>query len=542
MYILGINAAFHDTSACLLKDGKIVAAIEEERLSRKKHCQDFPMRSIKYCLNKAGISLEEVNYVVQDLYETENDFPDQWMKLPKEKRIKVRHHLGHAAAAYYCSGFTDAAILTTDGGGSKGIYSEMFHSSLVRERQVFWVARGKDIIELSTFGSPEYGKEKPMPMSIGHIYEEVCDILGYGPLEGPGKVMGLSSYGTGRLSRDFLENYVQYPNGHIFYKRERLEYEEYRRKCNEKVKENHAELSYLIQKETEECMIRMAEYLYKVTGSKNLCLGGGVALNCVANRRILNETPFENIYIFPASADAGIAVGNAYYVYYNLADGEFIPQKLESPYLGRAYTDLEIEAAICEHNSYLEVKKSNKKELLFEIANAIADGRIVGWFQGGSEIGPRSLGHRSILANPCIPEMKDILNERVKHREVFRPFAPSVLKERASEFFNIATESPYMLLVADVLDGKKELLPSVTHVDGTARLQTVTKGQNDIFYELIKTFGNLTGVPVLLNTSFNVAGEPIVEKPIDAVRCFVKTDIDILVIENYIIKKRMFDD
>lgn len=544
MYVLGLNTAFHDTSACLVKDGRIVVAIEEERLSRTKHSTRYPMGAIRYCLDAAGIGMSDVDLIVSDLFEPEEGMEDAWMNEllitgERPRAVKLRHHLGHAAAAFYASGFEDAAILTTDGGGSRGIYDSLFHSNRVRERQVFWRGTGLDIWEISTMGSPEPGEEQPYPPSIAHVYEMASTLLGFNILEGPGKIMGLASYGSGQLKRELMEHYIQYPNGHWIYKHRTLGYEDYSRPESGEFLPKHAELAYMIQQETERAMVSMAHHLYRITRSKNLCIGGGVGLNCVANRKILDETPFEKVYLFPACSDSGLAVGNALYGYYKILKGDSSIVSLPHPYLGKSYAKSEIEESILAYQDQLEVHYYEDSPTYVQVvAEAIHEGKIVAWFYEGSEIGPRALGHRSILADARRPEMKDVLNYRVKHREPFRPFAPSVLLEHASLYFELSQPSPYMLMVAEVKESGRSLLPSITHVDGTARVQTLTREENGLYYDLVSRFHDLTGVPVILNTSFNVAGEPIVEKPAEAIRCFLSTDIDLLAMDHFILKKK----
>jgi carbamoyltransferase len=544
MYVLGLNVSFHDTSACLIKDGKIIAAIEEERLSRNKHELSYPMRAIRYCLNAANITIKDVDLIVEDIFEDISYEQQEWLGMDKkklgDKSVKLRHHLGHAASAYYCSSFEDAAIITTDGGGTRGVYKELFKSDKVRERQVFWRGTGKDIIEVSTSGSAE-DEKRPTPASVGHVYEMACELLGYGHLEGPGKLMGLASYGTGKVSRDFDQNYIKYPNGHCVHKNNYIGYDNYRRDPSEPISQEHAEIAYMVQNELEEAMIQMANHLYHITRSKNLCISGGVGLNCVANKKVLDNTPFENIYLFPACADSGLAIGNAFYGYYSILGGKRnVTSEVFSPYCGVVYSKEKVAECLEQHKDSIKYQYyDNEDSYLEEVAKLISDGKIVAWYNGGSEIGPRALGNRSILADARNPEMKDILNNRVKHREYFRPFAPAVPLQFASRYFDINIPSPYMLLVTDVLPEARSCLPSITHIDGTARLQTVTEEFNSRFYRLLMKFGALTGTYVILNTSFNVAGEPIVEKPLEAVLCFLGTDIDYLAIENFIISKNI---
>lgn len=540
MYVLGINSSFHDTAACLVKDGNIVVAIEEERLIHEKHTSKYPMSAIRYCLQAENIQLDDIDLIVSDLFEDFSEKEQIWLKTydqeKKIKKISLRHHLGHAAAAFFCSGFQDAAIITTDGGGTRGVYKEMFRSNAVRERQVFWRGSGNSIYEISTSGSVE-DENRPIPASIGHVYEMACDYLGYGYLEGPGKVMGLASYGTGSLSRDFSTFYTTYPNGQIIHTLNELNLPIERIKSTDHITKEHQELAYMVQKELEYTLVKMANHIYNITQCKYLCIGGGVGLNCVANTKILENTPFEKVYLFPACADSGIAVGNALYGYYHILKGKGNPQRYFSPYTGIKYTETEVKDTLDSYGDMIKYQYYNDDEYVKLVAKMIENGQIVSWFYGSSEIGPRALGNRSILADARNIEMKDILNQRVKHREYFRPFAPAVLKEKMKDYFTLDYDSPYMLFVSNVKDEAKDKIPSVTHIDNTARVQTVSQQSNPMFYKLIKAFGDITGIYVILNTSFNDNGQPIVEKPKDAVDCFLGTNIDVLAIENYIVTK-----
>jgi carbamoyltransferase len=561
-HVLGISCFYHDAAAALLRDGKIVAACQEERLSRKKHDADFPGRAIKYVLKEGGITpseLDAVGFYDKPLLKFERmlstyiaTFPRSFKSFRKaipvwlhEKlwvpaiiRRELRpykgpiyfaeHHMSHAASCFLVSPFEEAAILTVDGVGEWATAS-------------YGMGRGNDITLF---------KEIRFPHSLGLLYSAFTYYLGFKVNSAEYKVMGLAPYGKPvhydrimtemmRLNDDgsFKLNmkYFSYDygltmtNGH---------FSEFfggpPRKPETWMTEREFDIAASVQKVCEEVVLRMARYIQKETGLRNLCMAGGVALNCVANGRVIRETPFQNLFVQPAAGDAGGAVGVAHYIY-NTLEKQPRGQPWSHAYLGPCYSDDEIAGYLDSQGAKYRVLCD--RELVETTARLIADKNVVGWFQGRMEFGPRALGGRSILADPRDPKMRDTLNQKIKFREGFRPFAPSVLADKSPDWFDIDCESPYMLLVAQVREGKR-YIPSVTHVDNSARLQTVTRESNPLYYDLIVAFEKQTGVPVIINTSFNVRGEPIVCTPHDAYLCFMRTNMDNLVMGHYLLEKR----
>lgn len=559
MYILGISCFYHDSAACLIKDGEIMSACEEERFTRKKHDNSFPSNAVRYCLQKAGIKINEVDYVgfyekpfvkfERILYSCLTTFPNSfpfffksmpvWIKeklwmaplIKKELNFKrevlfVDHHLSHAASSFLVSPFHKAAILTLDAVGE-------------------WTTSASGIGEGTKI---ELWKEINFPHSLGMFYSAFTSHLGFEVMEGEYKVMGLASYGTPnyvdkvkKVIRIFSDGSYQLNLDYFdFHFGERMTNKKFEtlfgkpRGKDDPVTEYHEDLAASLQAVTEEVILKMCLSLYQETKTENLCMAGGVALNCVANGRIVKETPFKNLFIQPAAGDAGGALGTAFYLY-NTVLGYKRGYVMRDAYLGPEFGSSEIETFL--KNKKIRYKKFGEDDLVKKVAGLIEENNVVGWFQGRMEFGPRALGHRSILANASNPQMKEIINLKIKHREPFRPFAPSALVEYSKEYFDLPVESPFMLLVSGVKKGKKKYLPAITHVDGTARVQTVSKKDNGIYYDLIKEYGKISGIPVVLNTSFNVRGEPIVCTPEDAYNCFIKTDIDYLVLGNYLISK-----
>jgi len=544
LIILGFqNYANHDSGACLFRIDESneeirYVAISEERLNRKKYSYFFPAHSIKYCMDALGIeSVKEIDMVVGDwarikrwhnsgpaYRKAEFDYIKLKLNIPPEKFYQVPyHHDAHAASAFYPSGFKEAAILTVDGTGSD------------LETQNIYYGKGDRIIPL----------EKGLESGIGKAYNWIgCKVLPFDRNEAPGKVMGLAPYGE-KYKMKVINFQPKYDGIHTDYTElfSRLPYVKLRPSALKSAKDQKdalkpyfARAAYEIQEECERAMLHLARRAYQLTKSKNICLAGGVALNSVANKKILDQAPFENIYIQPASSDSGLPLGLCLYAYYMIDKSR--PKKrfiMPNAYTGVSYNKKEIKQLLDSKKfSYTEIG-----EQVAGVAKLIAKNYIVGWLRGGSEYGPRALGARSILANATHPKMKEILNERVKHRESFRPFAPAVLEEDADEYFELnGYPSPYMLLVAKVKKNKQKVVPAITHVDGTARVQTVNRLQNALYYDLISEFKKLTGVPVILNTSYNVAGEPIVETPRDALITFLGTNIDYLYLEGYLISKK----
>lgn len=596
MYILGISAYYHDSAACLVCDGEVVAASQEERFTRKKHDSAFPNQAINYCLKEASITPLQVDYIVfydkpflkfERLLETYLAFApkglrsfitsmpvwlkdklfqkrvitdaikDLWGKGTKweERLLFSEHHLSHAASAFFPSPFESAAVLTMDGVG------EWTTTSLA-------IGQGNKL---------DVVKEIHFPHSLGLLYSAMTYYTGFKVNSGEYKVMGLAPYGKpiyadlikkhlidikedGSFTLDM--SYFNYCTGlTMTSKKFDAAFGGAPRKPESELTQREMDLAASVQAVTEEVVIKLAKGIAKSTGQKNLCLAGGVALNCVANGKLLREKIFDNIWIQPAAGDAGGAVGAALGAYYimlgqprvldkNLLDG------MKGSYLGPEFSQAQIEKELDQSGAVYT--SYSPEEVVTKTAQALADGKAIGWMSGRMEFGPRSLGGRSILADPRSPTMQKLLNLKVKYRESFRPFAPSVLREDVSEWFDLDSDSPYMLLVADVAKSKqrsmtqeegalfgieklnilRSSIPSVTHVDYSARVQTVHEQTNPRFYQLIKQFKELTGCPVLVNTSFNVRGEPIVCTATDAFRCFMGTELDVLVVGNVFLEKQ----
>ena len=597
MNILGISAYYHDAAACLVVDGEIISAAQEERFTRKKHDENFPINAINYCLSEVKLAAHQIDYVVfydkpflkfERLFETYLAFAPKgfksfstslpvWIKdklfqksvildalkefLDKDVDWSTRllfseHHLSHAASAFFPSPFEEAAVLTMDGVG------EWATTSLA-------VGKGSNLTVKN---------EIHFPHSLGLLYSAMTYYTGFKVNSGEYKVMGLAPYGEPKYA-DLIKNhlidikedgsfhldmsYFNYCTG-LTMTSERFNqlFGAPPRKSESILSQREMDLAASIQAVTEEVVIKLARGIKKSTGSNNLCLAGGVALNCVANGKLLRENIFDHIWIQPASGDAGGAVGAALAAYY-LMLGQ--PRKVDAQdsmkgaYLGPEFNQKEIEQRLSHVGAIFE--SVSDAELINKTAQALADGLAVGWHQGRMEFGPRSLGARSIIADPRSPSVQKQLNLKVKYRESFRPFAPSVLIEEVADWFQIDTDSPYMLLVADVnkdkqldmteeqknlfgidkLNVPRSEIPAVTHVDYSARIQTVSKNTNPKYHALISKFKEITGCPVLVNTSFNVRGEPIVCSPEDAFNCLMGTDIDFLVVGNCILRKEHQD-
>ena len=566
MYTLGISCYYHDSAAAVLKDGKVIAAVEEERFSRLKFDDRFPKLAINWCLKQAGINAENIDFIAfydkpvlkferlldnyiavapRGLFSFLDIIPKWihkrlWVKDEISKHLKgfegkiifPDHHMSHAAHAFFTSPFDEAAILTVDGVGE-------------------W--------STTTFGT---GKDTTIklindirwPHSLGLFYSAFTYFLGFKVNEGEYKLMGLSAYGKPKYYDKILDELIDVKNDgsiHLNMKYFAFTYDKYMtnqnfsdllgippRKHDQKAEQIHFDVAASAQLVLEDVLLKMVNHIHNKTKMKNLCLGGGVALNGVANYRILREGPFENLHIPPSPGDAGSAVGCGQYLYYCHAKNKrTIPQSSErivnNIYVGPEYSNNEIKSFLEKNKITYEFLET--QSLLERTAGLVSAGNIVGWYQGRMEWGPRALGNRSILADPRDVKMKDILNEKIKHRESFRPFAPSILEEHVAEYFDIDVSSPYMLLVARVK--KPEKIPAVTHVNGTGRLQSVSKDVNPLYYDLIFEFYKQTNVPVIINTSMNVMGEPIVNTPEEAYAMIVKTDIDHIVMGNYLISK-----
>jgi len=594
-HILGISAYYHDSAACLLTDGRIVAAAQEERFTRKKHDPRFPAEAVRYCLKEGGVSVSDLRYVVfydkpilkfDRLLETYLSFAPSglrsfimamplWIKEKlflkevlrnelhaiagegKKKSLPEilfgEHHESHAASAFYPSPYESAVVLCLDGVGE-------WATSTV------WHGKGNKLTPLW---------EIPFPHSLGLLYSAFTYHTGFKVNSGEYKVMGLAPYGEPKYLKAIYAHLIDVKQDGTF--RLNMDYFDYctgfamtnsrfseifggpPREPESRLTQREMDLARSVQDVTEDIMLRLANSVHRETGEKNLCMAGGVALNCVANGRILREGPFENIWIQPAAGDAGGALGTALAAWYQVenkprkADG--VRDNMRGSYLGPAFNDDEIGRFVRENG--IPATRLSDDQLFDRVAEDLAVGKIIGWFQGRMEFGPRALGARSIIGDARNPNMQATMNLKIKFRESFRPFAPSVLRERVNDFFEMDVDSPYMLLVGQVqparcipMNSKDQQLwgidqlnvlrsdiPAVTHIDYSARIQTVHEDTNPRYHRLLKAFEKKTAYGLIVNTSFNVRGEPIVCSPEDAYRCFMRTEIDVLVLENYVINK-----
>jgi carbamoyltransferase len=591
MRILGISAFYHDSAAALIENGRVVAAAQEERFTRRKHDAAFPHNAIAYCLSEAGVGADELDHVVfydkpflkfERLLETyialaPRGFRSFKMSIPlwlreklfqknllcdelgkfsenfdKSRLLFCEHHLSHAASAFYPSPFENAAVLTMDGVGEWATTSTAMGNG--NRLEIF--------------------QEIHFPHSLGLLYSALTYYTGFKVNSGEYKVMGLAPYGEPKFAKLILDNLIDLkPDGSFRLDMSFFDYctgftmtnDRFAKLFGEAVRSPdqlltpfHMDVAASIQSVLDEAVLRLTRSLAKKTGSRNLCLAGGVALNCVANGKVLRDGSFENIWIQPAAGDAGGAVGAALAAYHifkiqpretNGADG------MSGAFLGPSFPQAEIERRMTEAGARFAVL--GEDELIEMTAQALAGQKAVGWFQGRMEFGPRSLGARSILGDPRSPGMQKNLNLKVKYRESFRPFAPAVLREDVSEWFDLSSDSPYMLIVAEVREDKRRRMsaeelalfgidklnvarseiPAVTHVDYSARIQTVHGNTNPLFHKLLSRFKALTGCPILVNTSFNVRGEPIVCTPEDAFRCFMGNELDMLIVGNCVLQK-----
>jgi carbamoyltransferase len=592
MYILGISCFYHDAAAVLLKDGVLVAAAEEERFTRIKHDFDFPENAIRFCLDFEGISSKELDYVIfyekpflkfeRILMTSFQGFPKSWkafreamiawlgdklwvkslikdrLKIEEKKILFGEHHLSHAASAFYPSPFGKSAIMTVDGVGEWA-------------SATMGMGEGNNVKIL---------KEIRFPHSLGLLYSAFTAFLGFKVNNGEYKVMGMAPYGRPKYIDKIYDNLIHVASDGSFWMN--MDYFSYHKSDEQtfnsrfeslfgeprpkemnfftsntrypsyfgekpsnykelcRKNEHYADIAASIQKVTEEILLRLAQSLYEETGISNLCIAGGVGLNSVANGRILRETPFTQLFIQPAAGDSGGALGAALHAYHSLL-GKPRHFTLEHAYWGKSYSETDIRSFLEEENIQHEYIQDDDK-LIDRVVEDLVAGKVVGWFQGRFEWGPRALGNRSILADPRSEEMKDLVNIKIKFREPFRPFAPVILEEHAKEFFDteddITKQYParYMLLVLPFMKDKANSINAVNHM-GTGRLQTIREEWNPRYYRIIKRFGEETDVPVLLNTSFNLRGEPIVNTPKNAYNTFSKSGIDALVLENYLIRK-----
>jgi carbamoyltransferase len=563
MYILGISCYFHDSAACLLKDGNIVAAAEEERFTRIKHDNRFPINAVNYCLKEAKITPERLSYVVfyekpfqkferilQTCVETFphsfkmfRDALPQWiaekLRMPgvikkkldyKGEVLFVPHHKSHAASAFFASPFEEAAIVTIDAVGEW--VSTAIH-----------YGKGNEIKTLKVINFPH---------SLGLFYSTITSYLGFKVLSDEYKVMGLAGWGRPTYYNkfkkliDFKEDgsfklnmkYFSYTHSEKMFSDELVKEFGKPREYEGKIEKRHMDIAASLQKITEDVILRIVKHAFDLTKSENLCMAGGVALNSVANGKILMSRIFKNVFFQPAATDAGGALGAALYAYNNIL-GKKRNYVMKDAFLGPKFSDKEIKEFLESKN--VKFEKLSEKEIIKAAAEAIAGNKVLGWFQDRMELGPRALGHRSILANPSNPKMKAILNEKVKHREWFRPFAPSVLLENVRDYFDFDIDMPFMIITLPVKEERRKRIISATHIDGTARPQTTIQKREGIYHRLIREFDSLTGVPALINTSFNLRGEPIVCSPQDAFSDFMKTKMDYLILGNYIINKKDYN-
>jgi carbamoyltransferase len=552
--IIGIAAHFHDASCCLLQDGNILAAAQEERFSRVKHDPGVPKLSFRYCLESAGVAVSEIDCLAY--YETPRKKVSRqvWTMMPKLSELAdvllrldpnrpewelreflgyegpiifFEHHAAHAASSFFFSGFAEAAVLTVDGVGewASGTYGYGNGRNLTHFEEVWF------------------------PHSLGLLYSTITDYLGFSVNDGEYKVMGLAPYGTPAYTRQMRALVEGGENGQY---RLNLKYFDFQsvdrmfsdllpelfgqptRKENSHITQFHKDIAKSLQCVLEEVLIEKANYLHRKTGSENLCMAGGIALNCVANSRILKDGPFKRLFVQPAANDAGGALGAAALAFYGMSDTS-VMQPLKHDYFGPEYSYDKVRRVVEASGLPAIDYRGREQGLLGAVAERIASGKVIGWFQGRMEFGPRALGARSILADPRDKGMRDRINELVKKREGFRPFAPAILESRAQEHFDLSHPSPFMLETCQVrscLD-----LPAITHVDGSARVQTVNESTNGRFARLLAAFESRTGCPILLNTSFNMRDEPIVCTPSDALVCFLRSEIDCLVLEDFILDR-----
>lgn len=562
MNVLGLNYIFHDTAACIVRDGELAVAIEEERITRRKHTQSFPVEAIKACLQQAQLTPEDIQHVAVSVrpekmlseklcyaaglngaaapfLEYEFDrlrsrhlsfwswYQATWRDPQCSPRVHfVEHHIAHAVGSYYVSPWKKAALLSVDGWG---------------EWTTTWLglAIDSDVRCIS---------ESVFPHSLGLFYSAATEFCGFQPNFDEGKTMGLAPTGDAtRFHRDVADMVDVDRSGQVtldmswfdhralggnFFGEKFLGRFGSPRRKDGAIEQNHRDVAAAFQRVLEEKLISLCGALERQTDAEYLVMGGGVALNSVANGRVLRETRFRDLYVMPGAGDNGTCIGAAYQVF----NGELRQEQRHhhnNPFLGRDYTDRAIRTTL----EQCKVSYRRSEDVCRETARLLRDGRIVGWFQGRMEFGARALGNRSILADPSIPGMKDRINSEVKHREAFRPFAPSVPVEHRDRYFDIHVDSPFMLQVCPVRESARQVIAATVHVDGSARLQTVDRSSNPRYHELLTRFAELSGHPVLLNTSFNIMEEPIVESPLDALRCFFSTGLDSLVIGDYLIGK-----
>ncbi len=562
MNILGINYFYHDTSACIVRDGELVVALEEERFTRQKHTWGFPHQAIPRAIKAAGLTTADIDHVAVSIDPLKDwgrkaayalslgtrvvPFAkhEYWRAFNKQREFKgwfnrtftgsvkpklhnVSHHLSHIGGSFFISPYERAALLSMDGSG---------------EWSTTWL--GETDGKTFTCFSESY-----FPHSLGSYYEAATEFCGFQPNYDEGKTMGLAPFGDPARFYDEMAKLVHVDDeGRVRVDQSYFVYNNWGsgrcgprylqtfgtpRKAPGPFADHHNDVAAAAQKVLEDRVLEMCRLLERRSTADHLVIAGGVGLNSVMNGRILRETRFKDVYVMPAAGDNGTSIGAAYWVY-NHVLGRPDRHHHDKPYTGLEYSNAEIEKILKE----CKLPYVRSADVCKETAQMLREGQIIGWYQGKSEIGPRSLGNRSIICDPTIPGMKDKINAEVKHREAYRPFAPSALVERRQEFFEIEVEDPFMLKVCMVRPEKRSVIPAVTHVDGSARLQTVRKETNPRYHQLISEFAKLSGVPVILNTSFNIMGEPMVEHPLQAIRCFFSTGLDVLVLGDFVVRKR----
>lgn len=564
MYILGISCFYHDSSATLLLNGKVVAAAQEERFNKTKASSDFPIQAINFCLKQANITIKEINTIV--FYEKPylkfervikdhlENYPfsfgnflrsmPHWLQDRLSLPIKIEeelgfdgqilyvpHHYSHASSAFFSSPFKEAAIITADAVG---------------EYDTLTIGVGKE-------NRVKLIKKLSYPHSLGLLYTSISTYLGFNANGGEGKVMAFAALGEPKYLDIFKKivnikadgsfqldkKYFSFNKGSKMFSKDLEKIlgpaKAMGKTYEENVEQRYFDIASTLQALIEEIIIKIANHTYKQTNLKKLCLAGGVFLNCVANTKILKETPFEEIFIQPAAGDAGGSLGSALYVYHHFFDKPRSSFVMKDAFLGPSFSEKEMLFML--RKNQVIYKKLSDKALVEFVAKRINDDKTVGWFQGRMEFGPRALGHRSILANVCNKDIKNLLNKKIKHREWFRPYGILIPENEVAKYFQENIKNPFMLMVGNVKQNKKKLIPSAIHYDGTSRLQTITKKTHGLLFDVVKEFKKISGIPIVINTSFNDNNDPIACTPQDAYDCFIKTEMDYLVIGNFVVKK-----
>jgi carbamoyltransferase len=560
--ILGLNLRTHDTAAALIQSGKLIAMADEERFNREKHSWKFPRKAVEFVLKQGNIPSGDLDaiaigwkssahcarrlfrwypspmdilrhfvYHLKGIYGISKNPKDACRLISTDRDCpiyEVEHHLAHAASSFYVSPFEESVILTLDGHGewTTALVAKGKGNKITKLKEVFWPQSLGEFYSVFSYflGFPEYGDEYKMmglaPYGRPTYVDQIRQVLQFDP-----KTLFRINRRYLKLDRFGLE-------GSSFFTEKFYEIFGPTRLPDDPVLERHQDIAHSVQAVFNEVVLQIADYIHELYPSDNLCLAGGVALNCVMNQHLRERSKFKNIFVQPAAGDSGVSIGAGYYVYHDIL-GQPRSFVQDVAYFGPEFPDDEIRKEL----DTCQIKYRPLTDVARETALLLADGKVIGWFQGRMEMGPRALGGRSILANPGLPQMKDIVNARIKFREEFRPFAPSVLESEATEYFDLSTTSPFMLFTANVKKDKAHLIPAVVHADNSARVQTVSRAQNPLYADLISELKKLTGVPVVLNTSFNVKGEPIVCSPADAIRCFFSTGLDHLVIGSFLVSK-----